>query len=147
MFKFIKSTNSGNAFPEPITIKKSIYDTMYAHSVYFLSAGNFSEICDTSDAFIFIPLADAPHGTDRVIGYFVSEDMLFEADYTIAGEEDEGSLGSPLFFEHGPKGNSGVSSQNVSSNFYGGAYLINNDDIYTRGKAIVILKMANEPIN
>ena len=132
--------------PEPVTIKKSIYDNMYAHSVYFLSGGNFNETAETSDEFIFIPIMDSLKSSDKVIGYFVTEDMRFETDYVFAGEDDEGSIGSPLYFYHGTTGNSGVSSQNVSSNFYGGAYLINNDDIYTRGKAIVMLKMANEPL-
>ena len=147
MFKFIKSINSGRLVPEPITLKKSIYGALYAHSVYFLSGGTFNETAETPDQFIFIPLADAPDGTDKVVGFFATDDMLFETDYAFAGEDDEGTVGSPLYFNLGAKGNEGVISQNVNGNFYGGAYLVNKDEVYTRGKAIVLLRMADEPMN
>ena len=145
MFKLIKSMNHGTVVPELVTLNKSTYSDFYAHSAYFYSSNILNTEATPGDQLIFIPIADALRGTSTVTGYFVSDDMIFEVDDTIAGEDDEGTLGGPLYFDnYDNKENSGVISQYVTTPFYGGAYLFNNDDVNTRGKALVLLRIAHE---
>ncbi len=136
MFKLIKIIGARTNVPEPTYVHIDGKNQYTAGSFYFFSQGKVENYPTNEDDLKFIPLESVPEnsGKTKLLGYFVTEGMIFETDiykdYTavnvgdtiIAHLDSEDSL-------------SGVEAEDGSD-----AKLISKDEAATRKKVLVALK-------
>ena len=77
MFKLIKIQNAGRNVPEIEKLQKLSSSTIKAGEALFIEDG-FAKACPVTTVPTHIAFADAAYGTNDVICYPISGDMLFE---------------------------------------------------------------------
>ncbi len=82
MFKLIKMTGSGSNIPEPVKFPVQPYKQILKGGVYYVVNRELSSTPNSDNCPKFIPLQDLPegHGRNYVWGYYVTDNMIFEAD-------------------------------------------------------------------
>ena len=94
MFNLIKITNGRSNVPEPARLKTTGEISYVAGCVYYLAVNDVLNAPETEDDLLFIPLenVDVSEGKKTVLGYIVTEGMVFETeiknDYTLMGVGD-----------------------------------------------------------
>lgn len=136
MFKLIKITNGRSNVPEPVRLKTSGAISYAAGCVYYLAQNDVHSAQATEDDLMFIPLenVDKSEGKKTVLGYIVTEGMVFETDiendYSLMG------VGDTICLYTDSLGNNSC----VEAVYGEQAKILNMDTVGTDGKVLVALR-------
>ncbi len=136
MFKLIKITNGRSNVPEPVRLKMSGAISYAVGCVYYLAQNDVHSAQATEDDLLFIPLenVDKSEGKKTVLGYIVTDRMVFETDikndYSLMGVGDTICLYSD---SHG-------NNTCVEAVYGEQAKILNMDTVGTDGKVLVALR-------
>lgn len=136
MFKLIKITNGRSNVPEPVRLKTSGIISYTAGCVYYLAQNDVHSAQATEDDLMFIPLEDVDksEGKKTVLGYIVTDGMVFETDikndYSLMGVGDTICLYT----------DSNGKNTCVEAIYGEQAKILNMDTVGTDGKILVALR-------
>lgn len=134
MFKLIKMQNSRTNVPEIVKVNTDSTTYYRKGCVYFIVDGKAVPTYSTLSDIRFIPIEEIPKGTgkDKVAGYFVTEDMIFE---TQANGSSQASLKAGAFvdFECDQYGNN-IATTSIA----GEEVLVLSVDSITQDKKILV---------
>ena len=136
MFNLIKITNGRSNVPEPVRLKTTGAISYVAGCVYYLARNDVYNAQETEDDLLFIPLenVDESEGKKTVLGYIVTEGMVFETeiknDYTLIG------VGDTICFYTDNNGNNTC----VEAVYGEQAKILSMDTTETNGKVLVALR-------
>lgn len=136
MFKLIKITNGRTNVPEPVKVKKGSIIDYVSGCVYYLSGNNVNDNQNEDDDLIFIPLETVKksEGKNSIIGYIVSEGMVFETD--MRGDCSAFGIGDTVNIFTDEKGTN--CCVEATSGYQ--AKILNMDSVKEDGKVLVALK-------
>ena len=137
MFKLVKMLNGKYCAPEIVEVKMVRTFPYFAGAMYFYESGSLVRDMPGGDHIKkFIPIESLPmnSGKGTIKGFFVSEDMIFEADV----EEDEEIIDTTFTYDcyYGDEDH----CIGVSTSMGSFATILDASEQRTRGKVLVYFK-------
>lgn len=136
MFKLVKMLNGKHCAPEIVEVKILSAFDYKAGAMYFFETGALVKEFNEKDDKKFIAIESLPKnsGKETIKGFFVNENMVFEADVKECPEELTITVPCDCYYD---EKNHCVGIIGTAGMF---GCVLNTDDAMTKGKALIYFK-------